>query len=44
LCDPNRGGGPAKRRHAGATYSHDLGAADFEVLALPSVETRIFSD
>jgi hypothetical protein len=27
-----------------ATYSHDLGAADFEVVALPSVEARIFSD
>ena len=25
-------------------YSHDLGAADFEVVALPSVEARIFSD
>jgi hypothetical protein len=25
-----------------ATYSHDLGAADFEVVALPSAEERIF--
>lgn len=26
-----------------ATYSHDLGAADFEVVGLASVEERIFS-